>query len=55
MINLHDTLETYYKTNHQLMYWHKYSLTELDSMYPWEKKIYTDLIVAEIEKEKQNT
>ena len=37
------------------MYWHKYSLTELDNLWPWEKKIYTEMIAREIEKaEKAN-
>tara|TARA_R110002096_G_scaffold7563_4_gene32584 strand:- start:1571 stop:1744 length:174 start_codon:yes stop_codon:yes gene_type:complete len=52
-MNLHTTLEQYYKTNHQLMYWHKYSITELDSLYPWEKKVYVDLLAEEIKKENE--
>jgi len=36
------------------MYWHKYSLSELDSLYPWEKKLYIDMILSEITKEKEN-
>ena len=35
------------------MYWHKYSLTELDSLYPWEKELYIEMIQAEIQKEKE--
>tara|TARA_Y100001937_G_C7123736_1_gene333867 strand:+ start:180 stop:344 length:165 start_codon:yes stop_codon:yes gene_type:complete len=53
-MNMHTSLHHYYKTNHELMYWHKYSLTELDAMYPWERKLYIDLLVAEVEKEKNN-
>lgn len=52
-MNLHTTLEQYYKTNHQLMYWHKYSITELDSLYPWEKKVYVDLLAEEVKKENE--
>ena len=31
---------------------HKYSLTELDNMIPWEKQIYVGLLLQYIEKEK---
>ena len=53
-MNLHTSLVEYYKVNHQLMYWHKYSLTELDSMYPWERKLYVDMIIEDSNKEKNN-
>jgi hypothetical protein len=40
-----------------MMQHHKYSLTELDNMIPWEREIYvamlTDLIESENEKLKQ--
>jgi hypothetical protein len=32
---------------------HKYSLTELDNMLPWERQIYLDMLVAHIEKENE--
>ncbi len=35
------------------MYWHKYSLSELDSMMPWERNIYIEMILKEIEKDKK--
>jgi hypothetical protein len=31
---------------------HKYSLTELDGMMPWERQIYVDLLVRFLEEEK---
>lgn len=40
--------------NHELMYWHKYSLTELNEMIPWEREVYIQLILKEIEKQKKN-
>ena len=46
-------MTNYYKTNHDLMYWHKYSLTEIESMLPWEREIYIGFIVKEIEKQKR--
>jgi len=32
---------------------HKYSLTELDNMMPWEKEIYISLLTQFLEEEKQ--
>lgn len=40
----HDNLNNYYKTNFSLMHHHKYSLTELENMIPWEKFIYVNLL-----------
>lgn len=49
----HDSLENYYKTNFALMQHHKYSLTELDSMIPWEREIYVMLLNQFIEEENE--
>jgi len=32
---------------------HKYSLTELDNMLPWERRIYIDMLVNFLEEEKE--
>ena len=32
---------------------HKYSLTELESMLPWEREIYVDLLVNHIKEENE--
>ena len=36
----HDSLAKYFEMNFAMMQHHKYSLTELDSMIPWEREIY---------------
>lgn len=36
-----------------MMQHHKYSLTELDSMLPWERQIYVDMLVKHLEEEKE--
>jgi|TARA_B100000530_G_scaffold329064_1_gene270607 hypothetical protein len=46
-------LETYYKLNFSLMQYHKYSLTEIENLIPWERDIYVELLKAHIEEEKQ--
>jgi hypothetical protein len=32
---------------------HKYSLTELDNMMPWEREIYVDMLVEYIKEDKK--
>lgn len=49
----HDNLVNYYKTNFLLMQEHKYSLTEIESMLPWEREIYIGMLVDYIEKENE--
>jgi hypothetical protein len=34
---------------------HKYSLTELDNMMPWEREIYVDMLVEHISEENKKT
>jgi len=47
----HEDLESYYKLNFALMQHHKYSLTELENMMPWEREIYVSLLQQHIEEE----
>jgi len=42
-----------FKTNFALMQHHKYSLTELENMLPWEREIYVTLLIDWIEEEEQ--
>ena len=39
--------------NFALMQYHKYSLTELESMIPFEREIYVAMLVKYLEEEKQ--
>ena len=50
---MHDSLENYYKTNFALMQHHKYSLTELEDMIPWERDVYENLLIAHIQEEER--
>ena len=44
-------LESYFKLNFALMQHHKYSLTEIENMLPWERDIYLGLLNQYIEEE----
>jgi|TARA_B100000073_G_scaffold217639_1_gene180979 hypothetical protein len=50
---MHDSLENHYKTNFALMQHHKYSLTELENMMPWERDVYVNLLLAHIAEEER--
>ena len=45
-------LESYYRLNFALMQYHKYSLTEIENMIPWERDIYVALLEQHLEEEK---
>ena len=49
----HDSLYNYYKTNFGMMQYHKYSLTEIENMMPWEREIYIGLLMEHIKEENE--
>jgi hypothetical protein len=44
-------LESYFRLNFSLMQYHKYSLTEIENMMPWERDVYVELLKQHIEEE----
>ena len=49
----HEDLVSYFKLNFALMQYHKYSLTELENMIPWEREIYIGLLEKHIKEENE--
>lgn len=49
----YDTLENHLRTNFNLMQHHKYSLSDLENMLPWERQIYVDLLADWIKEQEQ--
>jgi hypothetical protein len=47
----HNNLQNYYTLNFAMMQHHKYSLTEIENMMPYELEIYTQLLSAHIKEE----
>ena len=45
-------LENYYKLNFALMQYHKYSLTEIENLIPWERDIYVGMLQQYFEDER---
>ena len=44
-------LENYYRINFALIQFHKYSLTEIENMMPWERDIYVMMLEEHLEEE----
>lgn len=42
-----------FETNFAMMQHHKYSLTELENMVPWERQVYITLLVQHLQEEKE--
>jgi len=49
---LHMDLESYFRLNFALMQYHKYSLSEIENMMPWERDIYVGLLQQHLEEER---
>ena len=47
------SLENYLRLNFSLMQYHKYSLTEIENMMPWERDIYVILLKNHLEEEQE--
>ena len=50
---IHMDLEGYYKLNFALIQYHKYSLTEIENLIPWERDVYVSLLQQHLEDEEQ--
>jgi hypothetical protein len=45
-------LRVYFELNFSLMQYHKYSLTEIENMIPWERDVYVSMLESHLEEEK---
>ena len=49
----HNNLSAYFRTNFSLMQHHKYSLDELESLIPWEREVYINLLISYLKEQKE--
>ena len=47
----HMDLESYFRLNFSLMQYHKWSLTEIENLLPWERDVYVGLLKNHLEEE----
>lgn len=50
----HTSLAIYYKTMFSMVQFHKYSLTELESLLPYELDIYVEMLSDYIKEQEAN-
>lgn len=48
----HMNLRSYFELNFSLMQYHKYSLTEIENMIPWERDVYVAMLENHLEEER---
>ena len=53
IIDRHENLDSLYRNNFALMLYHKYSLSELEDMIPWEREIYVEMLMQHIKEENE--
>jgi hypothetical protein len=49
----HESLAGYYQANFALMQYHKYNLSDIEHMIPFEREIYVAMLLNYLEEEKQ--
>lgn len=49
----YNSLTNYYSLNFQLMQHHKYSLSDINEMIPFERDLYSDMLMAHINEEQE--
>lgn len=49
----HNSLANYYTTIFALAQYHKYSISEIEDLIPFERDIYIELLKDHLEKEKE--
>ena len=50
----YDNIVNYYKVNFALIQHHKYSLSDIENMIPWERYVYIDLLSEFLKKQEQD-
>ena len=48
----HTSIDAMLETNFALMQHHKWSLSDIENMMPWEKEVYVNYLVKYLEKQK---
>jgi hypothetical protein len=53
MMFRYESLSNHFQTNFALMQHHKYSLSELNDMMPWERNVYVTMLLQFIDEENE--
>ena len=50
---MHDTLANMLESNFAMMQHHKYSLSDIESMLPWERRVYIEMLINHVREENE--
>jgi len=50
---IHNNIANYYRVIFSLVQHHKYSISELEELIPFERDLYVDMLLEYLEEEKQ--
>ena len=53
VIFCYDNLKNHFETNFALMQHHKYNLSDINNLMPWEKTIYASMLINYIEEQNE--
>ena len=53
MMFRYESLSNHFQTNFALMQHHKYSLSELNDMMPWERNVYVTMLLQFMDEENE--
>tara|TARA_R100001510_G_C7603908_1_gene169658 strand:- start:668 stop:850 length:183 start_codon:yes stop_codon:yes gene_type:complete len=48
----HTTIDSFFEINFSLMHHHKWSLSDIESMIPFEREVYVKLLANALEKQR---
>lgn len=51
----YSNISIFYKTQFAMVQHHKYSLTELENLFIFERDLYVDMLISYLEEKKQNS
>lgn len=49
----YDNLKNFYSANFALVQHHKYSLSDIENMMPWERHVYLDMLAEHIRQQEE--
>ena len=52
---MHDSLANMLETNFAMMQHHKYPLSEIENMLPWERRVYIEMLINHVKEENEKS
>ena len=52
---MHDNLANMLESNFAMMQHHRYSLSDIEGMLPWERRIYIEMLVNHVKEENERS